>query len=399
MPKVLYVWKGAYPWDIRADKVCRAFSSSGWDVYILARWVDENSEFEILANNIKVIRTGFKAPQYRTYPVSFNPIWKKAIMKLVNQVKPDLIMPRDIMLAELCGKIGKKYNIPVIMDMAENYPAAMKGWKKYRRTFLSRLVVHKLKIPELVEKRAVKLMDGIITVCYEQNERLKSVYYYEINKTCVVHNTPETGFFIKKRLAEKSDSSKDNLFKENQKKLIFGHHGYTSDEKSLVKFLYGFEQASQENENIEFHIAGTGESIEELKLLVENFNSKERIKFYGEYSYEDLPEIIGNWDIGVIPYQLNEFNHYTIHNKIFDFFAMGKPVFCSETRPFVRLINETGAGITVNCESEFEIRDGILKIYNMDLYEMSKKGLEVFNNYYNWSIDSKRMLEFVNKYL
>jgi glycosyltransferase involved in cell wall biosynthesis len=400
MSKVLYVWKGAYPWDIRADKVCRAFSETGWDVYILARWIDEKSETEVLTNNIKVIRTGYEVPHYRTYPVSVNPIWKKAILKLVNEIKPDLIMPRDIMLAELCGKVGRKYNIPVIMDMAENYPAAMKGWKKYKRTFLSRLLVHKLNIPELVEKRAVKLMDGIITVCQEQNERLKEVYDYDINRMCVAHNTPETDFFSKESLKDNINQTQNNTSSKNYpKKLIFGHHGYTSDEKSLVKFLFGFQQASLENKNIEFHIAGTGESIEELRALAEKFSSRDRIKFYGEYSYEDLPEIINRWDIGVIPYQLNEFNNFTIHNKIFDFFAMGKPVFCSETKPFMRLIKETGAGINVNCEREFAIRDAILKIYDMDLTEMSKRGRESFEKKYNWSVDSKNILDFVNKYL
>ena len=109
--------------------------------------------------------------------------------------------------------------------------------------------------------------------------------------------------------------------------------------------------------------------------------------------------IITKWDIGVVPYQLNEFNQNTIHNKIFDYFAMGKPVFCSETKPFLRLINETKAGISVNCESTDDISEAILKMIDMDLSEMSKNGRRAFENKYNWEVDSANMLKFVEGFI
>jgi len=389
MPKVLYVWKGKYPWDIRAEKICKAFSANGWDVYILARWNVGESEAQEY-KGVNIIRAGYKRNYKLTQPLSFNPIWTTAIKKVVTEIEPDLIIPRDIMLAGLCGKIGKKSNIPVIMDMAENYPAAMKGWKKYRRNFLSRIVVHYLNLPKLVEKRAVKKMDAILTVCDEQNIRLNEEYGFSLDKICVVHNTPEREFF--------DDGVKEKR-EGRREKVIFGHHGFTSDEKSLVKFLFGFEQAAIENEFIELHIAGTGESIEDLKRISKNFYSKDRIIFYGEYKYEDLPGIISKWDIGVVPYQLNDFNNYTIHNKVFDFFAMGKPVFCSMTKPFIRLISETEAGIVANCEKEFEIRDSILKMLKMDLNDMGNKGRNAYESKYNWVIDSSKMFKFVGRFV
>jgi len=396
MPKLLYVWKGKYPWDIRAEKVCNAFLRYGWEVWLLARWTEAESEREEL-NGINIVRTGFKKNSIFTQPLSINPIWRKSCRNIVEEINPDLIMPRDILLAEACGKIGKLKNIPVIMDMAEHYPAAMKGWKKYRNNFISKLVVHYLDIPELVEKRAVRLMDGIITVCQEQNIRLNKEFAFDLNKTCVVHNTPEKEFFALngEGRKEKGEGRKE----KGEGAIVFGHHGFTSDEKSLVKFLFGFEQAAQENERIELHIAGHGESIEQLRDLSFRFSSKERIKFSGKYDYNELPGIISQCDIGIVPYQLNDFNNHTIHNKVFDFFAMGKPVFCSETKPFLRLINETKAGISANCESTDDISEAILKMFDMDLSQMSKNGRRAFENKYNWEVDSANMLKFVEGFI
>jgi hypothetical protein len=35
--RVLYVWDGDYPWDVRTEKICRTLSDSGMEVAILAR--------------------------------------------------------------------------------------------------------------------------------------------------------------------------------------------------------------------------------------------------------------------------------------------------------------------------------------------------------------------------
>ncbi|MFH1051910.1 MAG: glycosyltransferase [bacterium] len=421
MPKVLYVWKGKYPWDIRAEKICKALIQQGFDVFLLGRWTEGQMERENI-DGINIIRVGYNKNYNLTQPMSYNPIWKKAIKQAIDEIKPDIIMPRDIMLAEACGKLGRNQNIPVIMDMAENYPAAMKDWKKYKKSFLSRLAVHYLNLPELVEKRAVNIMDGIITVCDEQNLRLYEEYRFGMDMISVVHNTPKKEFFdsvdSNRLTVDRKTISNEELGirnsqintipdlqlvnesgKGNKDKIVFGHHGFTSDEKSLVTFLFGFEQAAIENDKIEFHIAGSGESNEQLKDIAVKLSSSDKIIFYGEYNYNKLPEIISHWDIGVIPYQINDFNNYTIHNKIFDFFAMGKPVFCSETKPFKRIISETNAGILVNCEKEFEIRNAILKMADMDLSDMSNNGRKSFEDKYNWDFDSLNLINFIKRFV
>lgn len=46
----------------------------------------------------------------------------------------------------------------------------------------------------------------------------------------------------------------------------------------------------------------------------------------GEFSYGDLPYLIKHFTAGIIPYQLNDFNLGTNPNKLYEYFAMGKPV-------------------------------------------------------------------------
>ncbi|MFC2130712.1 glycosyltransferase [Bacteroidota bacterium] len=386
MPKILYVWKGKYPWDVRAEKICNSFVRNGFEVFLLGRWTEGQAEREDY-KGIHIIRAGYKKDYKLTQPVSFNPVWWSAIKKTIAEIKPDLIMPRDIMLAEACGRHGRKNNIPVVMDMAEHYPAAMKGWKKYNQSFLSRLFVHKMDIPELVEKRAVNIMNGIITVCEEQNFRLYKEYSFNLSNIQVVHNTPELDWF------------KDIHVKKQSNELIFGHHGYTTDEKNIKNFLLGFIEAAKEENKIWFQIAGSGESIDDLRNIANSSTVREQIEFSGSYNFEELPNIIKKFDIGVIPYQINNFNNYTIHNKVFDFFSAGKPVFVSATNPFIRLIDESKAGIVVDCEDINKIKSAILKMRDYDLKQFSENGIKAFREKYNWDVDSANMINFVKKFI
>jgi glycosyltransferase involved in cell wall biosynthesis len=337
--------------------------------------------------NANIIPVGIGKKYYQTEPVSINPLWKKAIYNAAIEIKPDIIMPREIMLAGAAAKAGKKLGIPVIMDMAENYPAAMKEWKKYRGSLVRRLLVHKLNIPERVEKNCVPKMDGIITVCREQNERLIRQYNYPPEKMGVVHNTPSL------------DSFKEISKEHSGRARVFGHHGNVTGDKRIDKFVMGFIEAAKVLNDIELHIYGAGEYFDDLNKMKNNSHCANRIKLTGKYDFADVPKIVESFDIGIIPYQLSDFNNTTIHNKVFDYFAAGTPVLLSDTMPFRRLIEETNAGIIVDCENPDKITEAIINMNNHDLKAMSANALLAAETEYNWDRDGAKLIKFLGKYL
>ncbi len=386
MHKALYVWQASYPWDVRTEKVCKALANNGFDVCILARWSPGQIKEETI-DGIRIVRVGYNINSALTQPYSANPIWIKAIKSIIEDFKPDIIIPREILLAEQCSHQAKKKDIPVVIDMAENYPAAMKDFKKYRKKFFLRFLVHTLNIPEKVEKKSVALANGIICVCNENIERINKKYAYPVEKTAVVHNTPEKSFFKNAQLGT------------NIPPKIFGHHGFTSGDKNIENFLKAFIKASKNNKYIQFIIAGDGESMGDYKELISKENAQDSMITTGKYKISELPQIISQFDVGVIPYQLSDFNNTTIHNKLFDFFACGKPVFLAETAPFKRIIEETNAGVCVDCENIDLITEAIINFHKHDLKTMAENAYNAFKNKYNWENDSITLIEFVSKYI
>lgn len=375
--KIFYIWKSAYPWDVRIEKICLALVEANYDVYIICRWEGEELQKETI-DGVNIIRVGYKQYSKKFAPLPFNPFWKKELENLIKQLSPNLIINREIILADISGKLANKYDIPIVMDMAENYPAAMKNWKKYNDSFIKRFLVQKLKLVDIFEKYTLKYIKNIIVVCNEQIHRLNAISK-DLNIN-VIYNTPIIDYFVKES---------KNIDANNIK---FIHHGYLTNEKNFIDFYNKFINYLTNSES-KFYIYGTGENLEDyINLTPKNFiNSK--VFFKGQYQYEKIFDYLSRCDIGIMTYEINEFNQYTLHNKIFDYMMLGKAIIVSENKPLVNIINKYDCGWVLN-ENE-DLFAFFKKIQKKEIIEKGKNGRLAFESDFNWENDKKKLIDFI----
>jgi glycosyltransferase involved in cell wall biosynthesis len=386
MAKILYVLGVKLPDEVRAEKICRALVADGHQVTVLSRWFPPMLEREEM-QGYTVVRLGKNFKSWQSLPVSFNPIWMQAIEREVSNIQPDLIITREILLAGASHQIAQKNSIPSVIDMAENYPAAMRSWKKYQSQFLSRFVVSTIRLPDSLEKRAVAKADGIIVVCDEQAARLQFQYQYPIDQIAVVQNTPELGLFA---------SSKQGCSVPPR---VFSHHGLFTLDRGLENLTKGFILAANDLPEIHLSLNGMGETFEDVKQIISTSSCQDRIELHGEYALGSIGELYAKADIGVLPYIPTEHINMTIANKLFDYLAFGKPVIVSEAIPMKRIIEETGAGICVDCSTPEKIAEAVKQIYGSNVAEMSENGQIFAKKKYNWAIDSERLCKFATKFI
>jgi glycosyltransferase involved in cell wall biosynthesis len=384
VPKVLYIWQSGFPWDVRAEKICMELVARGCDVTLLARW-EPGQEPEEEYRGFRVIRVGHQLPRGLSLPVPMNPVWRRVIRRLVAGWGADLVIAREIMLAESAAVACRRSQVPMIIDMAEHYPATMRSWEKYSKGLIARSMVHHARIPDLVERRAVAAADGVIVVCDEQMDRLHEQFGFPREKMAVVHNTLDLDAF--------ADVRKGSSIPPR----VFGHHGYITSQRGLDKLVRGFAVAAREDPQIELVVAGKGDTSL-LAALAREFAVQDRVKLIGEYRHAELTRLYSEVDVGVLAYPVDASWGHTIPNKLFDYMACGKPVIVSPNRPFRRVVEEAEAGLVLPGNSPQEIASGILRMRRLDPEPMRKRGLEAARNRFHWARDAEALCAFLNQF-
>ncbi len=382
MARIVYIFKGGYPWDGRLEKICNSLATAGHKVLVVARWRPSEKKIEQFTN-FDVFRVGYRALNSFSIPFPNSPVWVSGLKEAFREFRPELVIVRDFFLVSAVRKALKNDRIPIIMDMAEHYPAAIRHWKKYNRNVLFRFVSHNIRLPDKWEKKNVALSDGIITVCEEQKFRLLQQYSFPENKIEIIYNTP-----VLKMFEQVKKTPKKNF-------RIFGHHGFHTSEKSISKFLEIYVKYA--NKSYEFIIAGDGDCISELKQIVQRYGAKNVI-FTGKYNFAELPKILQKVDIGVIPYPPNEFNNFTLHNKVFDFLACGIPILVSDAVPLKKLVEKYQCGLSFPIEENYLIKF-FEEIDDYDWNSMGQNAFLIAKEKYNWSVDENKLLKFIKKFL
>ncbi len=141
-----------------------------------------------------ILRVGRGLPGAASLPVPQNPLWSSAIRRLIDGWAPDLVIAREIMLAEPAAGACRRRGIPLIIDMAEHYPATMRALEKYQRGMM-----RYSGLPGEAARPGGTAGDGPRRRGHhrlrEQNTRLHAMFGYPLDRMAVVHNTPERAAF------------------------------------------------------------------------------------------------------------------------------------------------------------------------------------------------------------
>src|SRR5712671_914888 len=129
---VCKVWDSEYPWDVRVEKIARALTDAGHAVHLVARnrrgaAVIERSPEATIHRLTPWRWAGARLNAASMFPAFFNPRWVRAITRTAREVRADVILCRDLPLAIPAIRAGRRLGIPVVLDMAENYPAMMRS--------------------------------------------------------------------------------------------------------------------------------------------------------------------------------------------------------------------------------------------------------------------------------
>lgn len=392
--RIVYVWDADYPWDVRVEKTCLALTQAGHEVHIVARNRKWSLEVEQLPEGT-VHRmppwrwVGRRADAALGFPAFFSPRWRSLISRVVRETSADLIIARDLPLCPTAIHVGRKFGIPVILDMAENYPAMMRAiWETGRNAPLDCLVRNP-RLVEAVERYCLRHSDHVIAVVEESAERLMRLGVTAAAVT-VISNTPPAG-----RVSDAASPARNP-----EGPLTVVYMGNVEVARGLLEALDAVAQLKLAGSPVRLRIIGRGrdDSLVRSHAAALGLGSDE-VEFLGYIkSHCDALAIVAAGDVGLLPHRKCEAWDTTIPNKMFDYMALGLPVASSNTAPCERILLATQAGRVFKSGDAAGLAALLDRFRSFEERErVGRNGQSAILSRYNWEHDRLALLDVVTR--
>lgn len=382
-----------FPWDIRTDKITQSLCRKGHEVHLLSRNTKGAAAHEKL-NGIHIYRFCIFGKNFLSTPVFCNPLWFFNIAAMVRKIRPDVILVRDLPMALSAIAVGRLFKIPVVFDMAENYPAALKDWlhtEKGIAAFIKNSTVRNYKLAQLIEKAAVTLSNHVFVVVEEQKERLLT--WVPASKVSIVSNTPDV------RLWDVDIAKVQDNFDTCGKEFVIFYVGEIHPHRGLDTAVAAVGKLVKEIPHIRLVLAGSGEGMVSLKQSAKDAGIEQNVIFKGFVDFKLVPALIAQSHICIIPHYVSEHINTTIPNKVFDYMALGRPVIVSNAIPLKRVVETNTCGLVFTSGDADDLAGKIKYLYEnpavMRHYSVSGKAAVMQR--FNWAVDEDVMMQVLEK--
>lgn len=388
---VCYVFQDEYPWDVRVEKIVVSLASHGIPTYVIARNRRGESRHERLQADITVHRLPaighpLLLRDLLNFPAFFSPVWLSQIRSVVRRTGAKLLIVRDLPLAPAALVVGRGAGIPVVLDMAENYPAMLEDTQRYRGRGLFDLVLRNPDAWRLIERFILPSWDAILVVSEHSADRLVALGAPR-EKIWVVGNTPRVD------IAALADGwRQDGTFR-------LTYVGGMEESRGLDVAVRAMVDVVKQIPEAQFIIVGRGTAEAGLKSLARDLHLADHIVFTGWVSPKQIPSIIGMADVCIVPHYVTEHTTTTIPNKIFDYMLQGKPVIVTDALAIRTIVESTGCGLIYHDTDPAALAAAVIALRaDATRRQMGAAGRQAVLSRYNWTCDEKILLDVMRHF-
>jgi glycosyltransferase involved in cell wall biosynthesis len=386
--KILMVLESEFPPDVRVENEMIALSEAGHEVH-LACSTKKNSSATGRWNKSIIHRKFMSTFIYKSsvgclkFPFYFS-FWRKFIFSILKNESFDSIHIHDLPLSKIGVEAKKVFNIHLIIDLHENWPALLK-YAPHTQTFAGRLLSSNRQWINY-EKQVLAMADLVVTIIEEARDRI-ILLGIEKEKICIVSNTPDINNFS---IPDKKRTNDD---------FIIFYGGGINRHRGLQVVLEAIKLLKEKDISLKFHIVGSGSFKKELESRVSVLEIESRVEFFGQKPFKEMVELLAEADVAIIPHLRTENNDASSPNKLYQYMYLNKPVISSDCLSLKRILTETGAGFIYRNDSPEELALLIEKLYSdrQLLEEKGKNGRMAVIAGLNMNFDKARLINAYKK--
>jgi glycosyltransferase involved in cell wall biosynthesis len=309
-----------YESDARILRYAQTLVRSGYqvDVFAYGEWNDALGEKDV--DGVKLYKIQRRLERSNTGPVShLLPLLKFFVLSGVLITRKHLRKPYDLIHVHNIPEwlvfavwLPKLLGARVLLDIHDLVPELFSS--KFNRRGGS-LLESALKV---VEALSCRFADHVIISNHLWRDRIvaRSV---SPSKCSVFFNAIDLNVFYPRSRTRRDD----------RKIVLFP--GTLQWHQGVDIAIRAFPQVLEKVPAAEFHIYGDGGVLIELKELVRDLGLEKNVFFFAPVALKDVPQLIANADLGIVPKRAHSFGNEAYSTKIMEFMSQGVPAVISRT--------------------------------------------------------------------
>lgn len=368
--------------DIRVRKEAKILQEAGYNVFVLCFGFN-NKIYEDIAG-VQTDRIYIKKKTkdiifflFNSIPV-YEEIWQERIKKWLSIRSIDVLHVHDLYMAKSAGLAVKKIerDIPLILDLHENYPYAVQAYNWTKGILRSLLAQPKTWLKK--EKEYLSYATKFIVLSEDYKRDLLQRYsFLKRDNIIIFPNVIDLRTFEQYTI---------NKAIEKNTNISFLYFGAVAERRGIFDTIQVFEKALEQKHNLELIIIGPIDKIDKEKFIkaIANPKVKTHIKYIPWIDISELPTYLYISDICLSPIHKNKQHESGVANKIFQYMYGERPIIVSNCKPQKNLIEQFNCGLSYATHTEY--LECMLKLAtDQNLREkMGKNGKqELYKNYDN----------------
>ena len=386
-----------YPPELpREKKEAKTLQQAGFDIHLLSAPIIGRPNIETF-DYLTVHRANLPNSKIVTifqrgihHLINIHPGWYRALIRYIQDTDIRLLHVMDLTYAKTALAAARKLSLPIILDLHENYPAALDFWDP-KRGFLKKYITRSYRRMVNLERVMCQNVDHVLTVVDEMKERLVQCHDIDPEKITVILNA-ETKDYCNN--IEPLPDTYTHLF---QGKFIVTYVGGFASHRGLEIAIEGMNHVVDASPDVLLvFVGGPKEYQDQLEKLAKQSNLQKNILFLGWQPPELLAAFINASDLGIIPHNSNEHTENTVPHKLFQYMTLNKPVLVSNCKPLARIVNDLRSGVIFEAGNPMSFAENLLKMRNNTNLrkELGKNGGEATRlGDWNWDEASRPLPE------